>query len=159
MDADELDFHNLIFRQKDLIWHICQTYRLSEAWQTEDLFQEVLCVLWRDYKTFNRHSSERTWVYRVATNTLLSLKRKQSNLPSPTADKILEPTFTYDDNTNHLLQLIDSLGEPDSRIIKAHLAGFNHTEIAHITQLSTAAVAMRLMRAKRKLRNLYEYEK
>lgn len=39
--------------------------------------QEVIYVLWRDFSQFEGRSSERTWVYRVATNAMLMLKRKQ----------------------------------------------------------------------------------
>ena len=82
----EAAFRELLDRQRDMIWHVCQSYTLSAAWETEDAFQEVLCVLWRDLEAFDGRSSERTWVYRVATNTLLMLKRKAGNRPQQTID-------------------------------------------------------------------------
>ena len=79
MELDEKRFKELMHRQRDLIWRVCSSYRLSAAWTTEDAFHEVLCDLWRGFGTFDRRSSESTWVYRVSVNTMNSLARKMGN--------------------------------------------------------------------------------
>ena len=60
MELDEKQFKGLIHRQRDLIWRVCNSYRLSAAWTTEDAFHEVLCNLWRGYKSFDQRSNEST---------------------------------------------------------------------------------------------------
>ncbi|MBR3710917.1 MAG: hypothetical protein IKM99_08155, partial [Bacteroidales bacterium] len=72
----EKAFDALLLRNKALLWHICSEFNLGKAWNTEDCMQEVIYVLWRDFGQFEGRSSERTWVYRVATNAMLMLKRK-----------------------------------------------------------------------------------
>lgn len=177
MELDEKRFKELMHRQRDLIWRVCSSYRLSAAWTTEDAFHEVLCDLWRGFGTFDRRSSESTWVYRVAVNTMNSLARKMGNRaeserpaswivgPSqsdageankPTAPPLDGHDHVYrDDDYRDLVELIEATPEPDRTIIKAHVQGYGYKEISKITGLSIAAVSMRLTRALRKLRKLY----
>lgn len=57
----EVLFRGLLDRQRDMIWHVCESYSLSAAWETEDAFQEVLCVLWNQgfrhlYRKLMKHT-------------------------------------------------------------------------------------------------------
>ena len=158
MELDERTFAELIHRHRDLIWSICRSYRLSAAWTTEDAFNEVLCNLWQGFGSFDRRSSERTWIFRVATNTMISLTRKTSNQPTDTGAypriSPTEPAYS-DDDYRDLVELIEATSEPDRTIIKAHAQGFSYAEIAKITGLTVAAVSMRLTRALRKIRKQF----
>ena len=158
MELDEKTFKDLIHRQRDLIWRVCSSYRLSAAWTTEDAFHEVLCDLWRGYGSFDRRSNESTWVYRVAVNTMNSLARKKGNLPTVGFDADVGTPSYRDDDYRDLVQLIEATPEPDRTIIKTHAQGYGYKEIAKITGLSVAAVSMRLTRALRKLRKLYNHK-
>lgn len=75
------NFNALVLRHKAMIWHICSDYSLGRAWNIEDCIQEVMVSLWRDFDKFEGRSSEKTWVWRVATNTMLMLKRKDARSP------------------------------------------------------------------------------
>ena len=154
MKTDEQLFKEIVRRQRDLIWRVCSSYRLSAAWTTEDAFHEVLCNLWRGLGSFDGRSSERTWVFRVATNTMISLARKSSNQPTAPAPEGHDPGFR-DDDYRDMVALIEATPEPDRTIIKAHTQGFGYKDIANITGLTVAAVSMRLTRALRKLRKQY----
>jgi RNA polymerase sigma-70 factor (ECF subfamily) len=154
MELDEKTFKELIYRQRDLIWRVCISYRLSAAWTTEDAFHEVLCDLWRGYESFDRRSSESTWVYRVAVNRMNTLARKMGNQPTAPPPDLGDSGYC-DDDYRDLVELIEATPEPDRTIIKAHAQGYDYKEIAKITGLSIAAVSMRLTRALRKLRKLY----
>ena len=158
----EVSFRELLDRQRDMIWHVCQSYSLSAAWETEDAFQEVLCVLWRDLETFDGRSSERTWVYRVATNTLLMLKRKAINKPQVSVGvQNMEnpPAHDGDEAYRLLLQMVGSLEERDEQIVMAHLHGFSQQEIAQMTGLSIPTVACRMAKAKKWLKKQYNEDK
>lgn len=151
MEKDEKAFKELVYRNRDLIWSVCSSYRLSVAWTTH----EVLCDLWRGFDGFECRSSERTWIFRLATNTMISITRRISNQPTTQAIVYSEP-FYKDDDYRDLVEMIDATTEPDRTIIKAHVQGFRYAEIAQITGLSVAAVSMRLTRALRKLRKRYD---
>lgn len=156
MDSNkEMAFNQLLARQRDMIWQLCQDFRLSAAWEVEDAFQEVLIVLWRDFEQFEGRSSEKTWVYRVTMTTLLMLKRKISNKPQPDAPQPMDEPAPDWENYNLLMQLVDNLREPDNKIVHAYLDGFDYHEIADMYNMSGSAVAMRISRAKKKLRKQY----
>ncbi|MBP5572946.1 MAG: RNA polymerase sigma factor [Bacteroidales bacterium] len=86
IDTAQSDFNALVLRHKAMLWHICSDYNIGKAWKTEDCLQEVLISLWRSYGSFEKRSSEKTWVWRVATNTMLMLRRK--DVRSPQTDSI-----------------------------------------------------------------------
>lgn len=155
----ERAFHELVRRQRDLIWQVCRSFRFSAAWETQDAFHEVLLALWRDYGAFGGRSSERTWVYRVAFNTLASIKRRMANQPTIDAPTMPTPSTDPDstDRRQYLHQLIDTLDERDRCIVMAHLQGFSNIEIGRITGLTAAHVSVRFSRIKHKLRKLYEH--
>ena len=162
LEASQDEFNALVLRHKAMIWHICSDYSLGNAWNTEDCMQEVMISLWRSFNSFEGRSSEKTWVWRVATNTMLMLQRK--NVRSPQTDAIEKEIIDKkgnepsNDNSLQLRQLIETLPEESGTIIRAFLDGFSYKEIAEMTGSSVGAVAMRITRIKRKLKNMYERE-
>ena len=161
-ETSQADFNALVLRHKAMIWHICSDYNIGKVWKTEDCMQEVLISLWRSFGTFEGRSSEKTWVWRVATNTMLMLQRKDVRSPQTESievvsvgDKANEPD---NESYQQLQQLIDALPVENGTIIRAFLDGFSYKEIADITGSSVGAVAMRIARTKRKLKQMYEKE-
>ena len=162
LETTHAEFNALVLRHKAMIWHICSDYRLGSAWNAEDCVQEVIMNLWRSFNSFEGRSSEKTWVWRVATNTMLMLRRK--DVKSPQTESIeTESIDKKDDETSNesyqqLQQLIEALPEESGVVIRAFLDGFSYKEIAEMTNSSVGAVAMRIARLKRKLRKMYERE-
>lgn len=158
----EADFNAMLLRNKAMIWHICCDYNLGKDYSPEDCMQEVVINLWRDYGKFEGRSSEKTWVWRVATNTMLMLRRKADRNPiTETLDNNSdsnEDTNTTDEDIRQLNQLIDTLPEKDATAIRAFLDGFSYKEIAEMTDNTVGSVAMRIARTKRKLKQLYIQE-
>ena len=161
-ETSQADFNALVLRHKAMIWHICSDYNVGNAWKTEDCMQEVLLSLWRSFGTFEGRSSEKTWVWHVATNTMLMLRRKDVRSPQTESIETVSVEDKDDEPNNEsyqqLQQLIDSLPEESGTIIRAFLDGFSYKEIAEMTGSSVGAVAMRITRIKRKLKNMYERE-
>ena len=62
------------------------------------------------------------------------------------------------DSYQQLQQLIETLPEESGTIIRAFLDGFSYKEIADMTGSSVGAVAMRIARTKRRLKQMYERE-
>ena len=162
IETSHAEFNALILRHKAMIWHICSDYRLGSAWNTEDCVQEVIMNLWRSFKSFEGRSSEKTWVWRVATNTMLMLRRK--DVRSPQTEPIeTESEDTKDDGPSNdsyqqLQQLIETLPEESGVVIRAFLDGFSYKEIAEMTDSTVGAIAMRIARLKRTLKKMYDRE-
>mgnify|MGYP002624808670 CR=1 FL=1 len=159
-ESYKAEFNAMLLRNKAMIWHVCSDYNLERVWNTEDCMQEVIINLWRDYGKFEGRSSEKTWVWRVATNTMLMLRRK--SVRRPAADSLEQDSDwgpvaeAVDDNSQQLLQLIDLLPEKDGVVIRAFLDGFSYKEIADMTGGTVGAVAMRIARTKRRLKRMFE---
>ena len=101
-------------------------------------------------------------MWRVATNTMLMLQRKDVRSPqteSIDAESVEKKDDSLDnDSYQQLQQLIEALPEESGVIIRAFLDGFSYKEIAEMTNSSVGAIAMRIARLKRKLRIMYERE-
>lgn len=152
---DDRAFVEMVGQHRDLIWHVCSDYSLSAAWTVDDAFQEVLLVLWRDWRTFQGRCPVSHWIYRVATHAMLMLKRKMGNRPQPEAPPLDGPADD-DANYRYLLELISTLDGKEARIVRAHLDGFSNKEISEMVGLPVTAVAKRLSRTRSKLKQYYE---
>ncbi len=159
-------FEDMVGRNRSLIWHVCSDYSLGMSWNREDCVQEVLCRLWQDYGQLRDPGKERAWVYRVATRTMLMLKRSRQNQLQPVLqpeemqrlDTVHPEADRDEENYRCLLQLIDSLPESQAVIIRAHLDGFSNKEIAVMTGGTATGVAMRISRIRKRLKQLYDSE-
>ena len=68
----------LDFEQNQNIVHkVCRIYTTNRD-AHNDLFQEVVIQLWKNYSKFRGDSKFSTWMYRVALNTAISLYRKST---------------------------------------------------------------------------------
>ncbi len=162
IETTQAEFKALALRHKAMIWHVCSNYSIGSAWNIEDCIQEVMINLWRSFGTFEKRSSEKTWVWRIATNTMLMLRRKDVRSPQTEPIEAAEVEDkvdgTSDEHYQQLQQLINTLPEESGVIVRAFLDGFSYKEIAEMTGSSVGAVAMRIARTKRKLKALYERE-
>lgn len=158
----EQAFNAMLLRNKALIWHICSDYNLGKVWNVKDCMQEVIVSLWRYFDTFEGRSSEQTWIYRVATNTMLMLRRKDNKNPATEQidihEEINDMSYEANDDSQLLCQLINELSEENGMIIRAHLDGFTYKEIADMTNLTEGTIAMRITRIKLQLKEMFKKE-
>ncbi len=76
MNALEQQFAQTVKEHKSTIYTVCYMFS-QDANEVNDLFQEVLVNLWKGFESFEHRSDIRTWIYRVALNTCISLDRKK----------------------------------------------------------------------------------
>ncbi|MGW4212211.1 sigma-70 family RNA polymerase sigma factor [Lentzea sp. NPDC004789] len=88
---------------------------LGSLVDAEDAVQEIYLRAWRSYGAFEERASERTWLYRIATNTCLTALAHHSRrvLPSGLGDPSDDPSQPPDssDATVRWLQPV-----PDARL-------------------------------------------
>ena len=91
MTTLERQFAQTVAEQKGTIYTVCYMFS-QDADEVNDLFQEVLVNLWKGFENFEHRSDIKTWIYRVALNTCISIdrkkKRRQSEVSLKTATKI-----------------------------------------------------------------------
>jgi RNA polymerase sigma-70 factor (ECF subfamily) len=100
--------------RRELLAH---AYRmLGSLDDAEDAVQETYLRAWRGYGDFERRSSMRTWLYRIATNVCLNFTERRRVLPSglgaPAADAGVAPTA--DEGVDWLQPVPDALVTPET---------------------------------------------
>jgi RNA polymerase sigma-70 factor (ECF subfamily) len=153
-------FLELVEKNQDIVHKICGLYAVNMD-ERKDLGQEIICQLWKSYKSFKGDSKFTTWMYKVALNTaLLNLRRKRSRMR---AESLKEhhgdiPTETGDQEKrgkiSRLYEAINQLRKFDRAIILLYLEQLSYREIAEIAGISESNVSVRLVRTKKKLKEL-----
>ena len=126
--------------------------------EVEDLYQEVLINLWKSFPKFEGRSSMRTWVWRIALNTCISIDRKKRRRKDSLPLKMDIDLYNDSDNDTRQIQLlherINRLGVFDRAIILLWLENMSYEEIGAIVGISEKNVSVRLLRIREQLKNM-----
>lgn len=138
-----------------LIDRICFGYANTKE-DMEDLRQDALLNLWESMAEFRGQCSMKTWVYRLTLNSCVSSLRKSYRRPA-TVELTDLCNITEDDQRQQLSELheaISQLNPIDKAIVLLWLEEESYDEIASIVGLTKSNVAIRIHRAKDKLKTL-----
>lgn len=132
---------------------------VDHASDHDDLMQDILVALWRSLPAFRGESSERTFVFRVAHNrglTFAARRRHADPIPDHAADPRPGPDAELDRSQRHerLMAGIRQLPETWRQTVMLYLEGFSVPEIAATQGTSENNIAVRLTRARQRLRAL-----
>lgn len=153
----EEEFSILIHKQKSTIYTICYIFSKDND-EVEDLFQDILINLWKGFDSYRRESQLRTWVWRVALNTCISVERKKKRRQQ--AGQLSMDIDLYADDDNDTLQVqalhkrINSLGLVDRAIILLWLEDMSYDEIGAIMGITSKHVGVKLFRIKERLKQI-----
>lgn len=125
--------------------------------EVNDLFQEVLINLWRGYNGFEGRADVRTWVYRVALNTCISLNRKsrrRSDFELQMDINLFEDRDADTRQVDLLHKRIARLQPFDRAIVLLWLEDISYEEIGQIIGISAKNVSVRLVRIREQLKQM-----
>ena len=154
----EREFTQLVQRLKGAITSVCMMYA-DERTPVDDLVQESLINIWKGFDTFQGRSDIRTWVYRVALNTCITIDRKQKRRREKEA-RVKMDINLYEDNdadtrqVKKLYERINRLGVFDRAIVLLWLEGLPYDEIGQIVGISSKNVSVKLVRIREELKNM-----
>jgi RNA polymerase sigma-70 factor (ECF subfamily) len=162
--SDGPAFVELVRRYQSTVWRIC--FRLvGDSHDAQDAAQEVFVRMFNNRARFEARSRYSTWVYGIAVNSCLTLRRGRSRRRrrvvmadvgvlegSPEArEPISGGELSLD-----LDQMLDILDEEDRALLILKFAeGYSYEELAGVFDLSESACKMRVSRAKDKLRERF----
>ena len=126
----------------------------------QDLFQEIVCQLWKSYDSFRNESQFSTWMYRVAVNTAIVFLKKEKrkvdkyeigseNIKDDEGDSHIKES-----QIDHFYKAVQKLEKIDKAIIFYQLEGFSHKEIGENLGISEGNARVKLNRAKEKLKEI-----
>jgi len=158
-------FDSLYQAYGDSVWRLCHRM-VHNREDAEDLAQEAWLTVWRRIGNFRCESAFTTWLYRVASNVCLQWLRQRRSESAGTyeEDSLSELLTPRPDPLGHLrigrvlgavAQLPDSLKLP--LVLRAD-KGLSYSEIAEVVGCTTAAVKMRICRARTLLAQAVEEE-
>lgn len=157
METTEQEFTRLIGEHKSTIYTVCYMFSKDNE-EVNDLFQEILINLWRGFGQFEKRSDIRTWFYRVALNTCISIDRKKKRrgktIPLSMNIDLYEDNDADTRQVKQLYQRINRLAPFDRAIVLLWLEGISYDEIGDIVGLSAKNVSVRLARIRVQLKNM-----
>lgn len=157
MDTTEQQFAETIRRHKSTIYTVCYMFSKDND-EVGDMFQEVLVNLWKGFPGFQGESDIKTWIYRIALNTCISLDRKKKRRwKTVSLPMNINLYHDNDHDTRQVKMLYDRitrLGLFDRAIILLWLDAVPYDEIARIVGLTTKNVSVRLVRIREELKKM-----
>jgi RNA polymerase sigma-70 factor, ECF subfamily len=157
-------FLELVHENRPKLLKICRVYAWNTADQ-DDLYQDILCQIWRALPNLRDGHFANTWLYRIALNTALSFVRKdksrRAQLTVCDGDQLQEVPENFpshDPNKNEQLALmftaISQLDGLEKAVITLFLEDLSYEQIAAVMGITESNVGVMLHRAKKKLSTL-----
>ncbi len=138
------------------IYSVCYMFS-NDADEVADLFQEVLVRLWSGFATFHGQSETRTWIYRVALNTCISIDRKKKRRKKAMLSMDVDYFDDSDTSSAQVKLLHDRIArlQPlDRAIVLLWLEQVSYDEIGDIVGISAKNVSVRLSRIRLQLKKM-----
>jgi len=157
-EGDIEAFGILVKRYENFVYTLIRGIVSSED-SAKDISQEAFLRAYRALRRFEKKSSFKTWLYRIAYNTALN-HLKRNKIPDEALD--IEPAAPDDCNENIPLRmairkLVDRLKPEHKVIIILHyFDDLKYEEIAEVLSCPIGTVKIRLFRAKQELKMLWE---
>lgn len=159
MKVKEQAFLDRIEQHKGILFKVSKMYMDNKADQ-EDLFQEIVCQLWKAFDSFKGDSQFSTWMYRVAINTAIVFLKKEKRKVDKyelSSTNIREEESDIDEKEKQIelfYKAVQQLEKIDKAIIFYQLEGFSHREIGESLGISEGNARVKLNRAKEKLKEI-----
>ena len=169
--TDELrhsEFLTMLEQCHSMILRVCMVYADRDPDRIKDLYQDIICNLWKMYPRFEGGSSAKTWVYSIALNTAHLQYRTSSrrprlvgwdDCPGGMVEELCADPEDGDDEVARLYRLIDLLDQEDRTILFLYIDRVPQHEIGKILNMSDLAVRMKIHHLKQKLKKMNENEK
>lgn len=154
MEISEQEFSKMVKTHKSTIYTVCYMFSNDED-EVADLFQETLIRIWRGLPSFNGESDIKTWIYRIALNTCISIDKKKKRRAETELSMDINLFTDSDRETeqiNILHKRISRLLPLDRAIVLLWLEDISYEEIGAIVGISSKNVSVRLVRIREQLK-------
>lgn len=171
LQGDNAAFSYLVNRYSDMVYSIALKL-LNNAFDAEDIAQEVFISAFQSLKEFRGNSKFSTWLYRITFNKAISKLRKPNHEVMPGDEKYLK-SFEGSDSDSHnglaggfsdeeekvlvLGKVMRQLPADEQLLIMLHYFDEQSVnEISTITKISVSNVKVKLFRIRKKMKEMIE---
>lgn len=154
MELSEQEFSRMVRTHKSTIYTVCYMFSSDED-EVADLFQEVMIKVWRGLPSFNEQSDVKTWIYRIALNTCISVEKKKKRRQETKLTMGINLFADTDKETEQVKMLHRRIGRLmplDRAIVLLWLENISYEEIGAIIGISAKNVSVRLVRIREQLK-------
>lgn len=158
MKENEQQFTDIVRRNRSTIYTVCYMFSKDND-EVADMFQEVLIRLWNGMESFDGRSNIKTWIYRVALNTCITIdKRKKRNHKTQLSMDVdyFNSREVKSEQAQFLHRHISRLQPLDRAIVLLWLEDISYDEIAAIIGITPKNVSVRLVRIREQLKRMKE---
>jgi RNA polymerase sigma-70 factor (ECF subfamily) len=148
----ESRFQEIVDRGRGRFARIARAY--APAADAQDLYQEILLQIWKSLDRFEGRSQPDTWAYRIALNTAITWRRRESTRPALTVEEgaplaELPGGANARDPLRILDEFLASLAKTDRALLLLYLEDLSYREMADVLGISESYVGVKLNRLKR----------
>ena len=156
LNKPDEQFAQMVREHKATIYTVCYMFS-KDADEVADLFQEVLINLWKGFGGFQGRSDIKSWIYRVALNTCITIDRKKKRKNKAELSMDINLFSDSDNDTKQvemLRQRINRLKPFDRAIVLLWLENMSYDEIGAVVGITAKNVSVRLFRIKEELKRM-----
>ena len=162
MTKKKAKFKTIIKENDQKILGICRYYS-SNGEDLKDMYQEVLINIWKSVDSFRGDAQLRTWIYRVAVNTVLGFTNKEirrQKIFLNQSDPSWQNLADIDENTakekEELFQILENqinqLSVIDKIIMSLVLESVSYKEISVVIGITEPNLRVKIHRIKNELK-------
>jgi RNA polymerase sigma factor (sigma-70 family) len=158
----EQSFDRLLTANGPALARLAATYTNTPS-DRDDLLQEIAMALWQALPRFRGECSERTFLFRIATNRAIAyLARRRAHPVTGEEIEVHDPApdpeagLVQEQRVERLRRAVCRLPMAYRQVITLSLEGLGYGEIAAVLGISESNVGVRLTRARQILRESLE---
>jgi len=159
LGGDDLEsrFDEIVRLHGAALRRLARAYAQTET-DADDLFQEICFALWRALPGFRGECSDRTFAFRIGHNRGLTFRHRQRVQPVELSETLAardpgpDTLATRAIRRDRLLDAVRGLPGGHRQVVLLSLEGLSQAEIGEVLGISENNVAVRLNRAKKRLR-------
>jgi RNA polymerase sigma-70 factor (ECF subfamily) len=157
----ESQFRQWLEEHAGLLLKVVRSFAAAPP-DSDDLLQEILLQVWLSLPAFRQESKATTWLYRVALNTAMVWKRRESKHCAGRGALPIEMEFVDHrpapveahaerEKLERLYEVVRALPPADRALVLLYLDGLSYSDMAEVIGISESNVGVRLNRIKKVL--------
>jgi len=131
--GNPLSFQLLVERYQGRLFALARHYTSSPV-EVEDIVQDTFLKAYSRLDTFQYQSAFYTWLYRIATNTVLDFLKRRGRCP---VQAVEDPEQVGSPETDHRIV------RPDARLETQEVAEITHTILEEMPEIFRTVLVMR----------------